>query len=170
MDDLTDSRWEAAQEGAELVREQEFSAAVTELERVLADDGDNEYALFFLGCAHFELGDHERALKAFVLALEKAPDYLGAMVHAGHTLRMLGRHDQALRMGAQVLGRDPKDADALYLMGLIHFSRGDQAEAQIFLQRFLETNPELEVAQEARGMLEVLVGNVVAHDEDDLPN
>ncbi|HEY8432779.1 MAG TPA: tetratricopeptide repeat protein, partial [Sandaracinaceae bacterium] len=110
--------------------------------------------------AHFEKGNFEKAMKAYVLALERAPDYLGAMVNLGHTLRMLGRYDQALRMGRQVLARSPNDPDALYLMGLVHFARGEEAAARDYFQRFLDTRPELEVAQEVRGMLEILEGRV----------
>jgi hypothetical protein len=45
-------------------------------------------------------------------------------------------------------------------MGLTHYARGDEAAAKGYLRRFLETNPELEVAQEARGLLEILEGRV----------
>lgn len=158
VDDV--ARWDAAQEGAELVREGEHDAAIEELERVLADDPDNEYAYYFLGSAHFEKGSFEKAMKAYVLALDRAPEYLGAMIHLGHTLRMLGRYDQALRMGREVLARKPDDADALHLMGLVHYARGDESAAAGYLRRFLETQPELEVAQEARGLLEILEGRV----------
>ncbi|MEZ4340732.1 MAG: tetratricopeptide repeat protein [Sandaracinaceae bacterium] len=75
------------------------------------------------------------------------------MVHLGHTLRLLGRYDQALRMGQQVLARDKHDADALYLMALTHYAVGDEAAAKAYLERFLATNPEVEVAQEATGLL-----------------
>lgn len=153
-------RWDAAEEGAELLREGDYDAAIAVLEQVLRRDPDNEYAYFFLGCAHFEKGAFDRALKAYVLALEKAPRYVGAMVHLGHTLRMLGRYDQALRMGQQVFLIDKNDPDALYLMGLTHYARGDEAAAAGYLTRFLETNPEVEVAQEVRGLLEILEGRV----------
>jgi tetratricopeptide (TPR) repeat protein len=156
---MTDAeRWDAAQEGAELVREGEIDAAIAELTRVIEEDGDNAYAYYFLGAAHFEAGNFEKAMKAYVLALDRAPDYLGAMVSLGHTLRMLGRYDQALRMGRAVLERKKDDADALHLMGLTHYARGDEAAAVSYLRRFLDTSPELEVAQEARGLLEILEG------------
>ena len=157
MDDESD-RWDAAQEGMELLRDGDADLAIVELERVIGEDPDNEYAYFFLGSAHFEKGAFDKAMKAYVVALEKAPEYVGAMVHLGHTLRMLGRTDQALRMGQQVLGRDKNDPDGLHLMALVHYARGDEAAAKGYLTRFLETGPEVEVAQEARGLLEILLG------------
>jgi cytochrome c-type biogenesis protein CcmH/NrfG len=153
-------RWDVAQEGAELLREGEVDAAIAELERVVREDPDNPYGCYFLGAAHFEQGNFDKAMKAYVVALERAPDYLGAMVHLGHTLRMMGRYDQALRMGREVLARSSEDPDALHLMGLVHYARGEEAAAANYLRRFLDTRPELEVAQEARGLLEILEGRV----------
>lgn len=160
-------QWEQAQEGAELLREGETDAAIADLERVIEADSTNPYAHYFLGAAHFEKGNFDKAMKAYVLALERAPDYIGAMVALGHTLRMLGRYDQALRMGRQILAKKPDDGEALHLMGLVHYARGEEAAAANFLRRFLDTRPELEVAQEARGLLEILEGRATFEEPAD---
>lgn len=159
----SDDHWDAAQEGAERIAEGDAEGAVQVLEQLALDQPDNEYAFFFLGAAHFELGDFARSLAAYVEALKLAPEYVGAMIHAGHALRMLGRHDQAIRMAKQVLARKDyeHDPDALFLMGTSYFARGDTAAAMKYLQQFLETGPELEVATEAEGMLQILRGEVV---------
>lgn len=163
-----EERWDAAQEGMELLREGEIDAAIAELEGVILLDADNPYAHFFLGNAHFEQGTFDKAMKAYVLALEKAPEYVGAMVSLGHTLRMLGRYQQALRMGAQVLARNKEDPDGLHLMALAHYARGEEAAAKTYLERYLATNPEVEAAQEARGLLEILIGNAQPLEEEEL--
>jgi tetratricopeptide (TPR) repeat protein len=167
MDD-DGERWDAAQEGAELLRDGDAEAAVLELERVLEDDPENAYAYFFLGNAHFEAGRLEKALKGFVMALERSPTYVGAMVNAGHTLRLMGKTREALRMGRAVLERDKRDPDGLHLMALTHYARGDGAAAMDYLERFLATGPEVEVAQEAQGLLQVLRGEIVEEDETEL--
>jgi tetratricopeptide (TPR) repeat protein len=151
-----EEHWDAAQEGAELVREEEHAAAIAVLSELLLLEPDNEYAYYYLGCAHYELEQYDKALKAYVEALTLAPTYLGAMVNAGHALRMLGRYPEAIRMAQQVLARAPDDSDALFLVGAVSFARGDDAQAQMYLERFLQTNPELEVASEVEGMLELL--------------
>lgn len=160
MDDAGEG-WDAAQEGAELIAEGRHDEAVEELEALIARQPRNEYAYFFLGCAHFERERYAKALAAYVKTLEIAPAYVGAMLHLGHTLRMLGRHEQAIRLGAHVLARRPEDPDALYLLGACHFARGDEAAATGYLERFLVTRPEVETATAARGMLQVLRGEVV---------
>ncbi len=152
-------KWDAAQEGAELLRDGEPDKAIAELEKVIEADERNEYAFFFLGSAHFEKGAFDKALKAYLEALAIAPQYLGAMVHLGHTLRMLGRHQEAIRLARQILTRAPEDGDALYLLGLSHYARGERAAASEYLQRFLTTRPEMEVANEVGGLLQVLSGD-----------
>lgn len=151
-----EDHWEAAQAGAELVAEGEFPMAVQVLTELIVSDPHNEYAYFYLGCAYYELEDYPKALKAYVKALELVPGYLGAMINAGHTLRMLGRYDEASRMGHAVLSRMPDDGDALFLIGSASFAQGDYAKARTHLERFLHTNPELEVATEVEGMLQVI--------------
>src|ERR1700750_1586589 len=98
-----EEHWDAAQEGAELVSEGEYVQAVAVLSDLIAREPEHEYGSSSLGCAHYELEQFDKALKAYVKALELVPTYLGAMVHAGHTLRMLGRYNEAIRMAREVL-------------------------------------------------------------------
>jgi cytochrome c-type biogenesis protein CcmH/NrfG len=155
-----DEGWESAQEGAELIAEGNSEEAVRVLSVLVQSEPRNEYGFFFLGAAYYELQRWEQALAAYVKALAIAPGYVGAMVGAGHALRMLGRHEQAIRMGNEVLARDKNDGDALFLLGAVHFSRDESAAAIHYLNRFLETRPEAEVATEAYGMLQVLRGEI----------
>lgn len=152
----SEAHWEAAQDGAELLREGEHEQAVSVLTELIQREPDNEYGYYFLGSAYYELEQYDRALKCYVKALELTPTYVGAMAHAGQTLRMMGRYQEAIRMANQVLVRAPDDSDALFLIGACSFARGDDAKARSFLERFLQTNPELEVATEVEGMLQVI--------------
>jgi len=159
-------RWEAAQEGAELLRETETEAAIAELERVIATDPKNEYALFFLGSAHFEAGRFDRALKAYLASAAVKPRYLGALAGVGHSLRMLGRHDEALRVSRQILLIAKDDPEGLHLAGLAHYARGEAAAAARYFERFLASKPEVEAAQEIMGLLDVLRGEFERLDPD----
>lgn len=157
---MSEDSWEAAQPGAELVAEGDYEAAVRVLTELIETQPENEYAYFYLGSAYYELEDYPRALKSYVHALEIVPSYVGAMVNAGHTLRMLGRFDEAVRMGQQVLARAADDSDGLFLVGAASFARGDYAKAKTYLERFLNTNPEIEVGVEVEGMLQVIRGKL----------
>jgi cytochrome c-type biogenesis protein CcmH/NrfG len=161
MDEQESKRWEAAEEGIELLHAGELSEAIAELLRVVHEDRENEYAYYFLGHAYFEKEAFPEALKSYVEALNLAPEYVGAMVGAAQTLRMMGEHDRAIRMGRRVLERRRDDPDALFVVGASHFQKGENQAAKRYLERFLETNPELEVALEVEGMLQVIRGEVL---------
>jgi len=165
-----EAHWESAEEGAELLRDGEREQAIEVLTALLVREPQNEYAYFFLGSAYYELEQYDRALKCYVEALGIAPAYVGAMVHAGHCLRMLGRYREAVRMAHQVLARAPHDPDAFFLIGACSFAVGEDAKAKDFLERFLHTNPELEIATEVQGMLQVIMARDPSQsltDEDD---
>jgi cytochrome c-type biogenesis protein CcmH/NrfG len=161
VDDEQSKRWEAAEEGMELLHSGEVDAAIDELLRVARDDPRNEYAFHFLGHAYFEKQAFPEALKAYVEALNLQPEYVGAMLGAGQTLRMMGEYDRAIRMGQRVLQKQDDDGDALFLVGATHFQKGENQAAKRYLERFLETSPELEVALEVEGMLQVVRGEVL---------
>lgn len=161
MDDVQSERWEAAEEGMELLQDGEVDRAIDELLRVTREDPQNEYAFHFLGHAYFQKEAFPEALKSYVQALTLAPSYVGAMLGAGQALRMMGEYDRAIRMGQRVLQTRENDGDALFLVGATHFQKGENAAAKRYLERFLQTNPELEVALEVEGMLQVIRGEVL---------
>lgn len=159
--------WDSAEEGAELVSEGEYAAAITALTDVITREPENPYALFFLGAALFESGDPTRALKAYLEALKHRPEYQGALVGAGWALHALGRYREGLRVGRQLLLKTKEDADGLYLLGLCHYAMGDAAASLGYLTRFLATRPEIEVALEVEGLIKVLRGEMQPLPEDD---
>lgn len=151
-----------AEEGKELLLEGEVDAAIAYLMELTAKSPQNPYAFQFLGDAFFYKSEHDKALKAYVSALSLSPRYLGAMLGAGHSLRLLGKLHEAVRMGKQILLAESSDGDAFYLLGLCHFSMGEHARAKEYFIKLLGTNPELEVDMEVRGLLDIIAGNVVA--------
>jgi tetratricopeptide (TPR) repeat protein len=161
------AHFEAAEEGAELLREGELVAAERELTELIERDPENPYGYFYLGATLFETEDFLRSLKAYLRAVELKPDYLGALIGAGFALHSLGRFREAMRVGRQVLLRVKEDPDALHLLGLCHYALGEGAAAMGYLNRFLATRPELEVALEVEGMLRILRGDVQPLTEED---
>jgi tetratricopeptide (TPR) repeat protein len=159
-DHIDRAHWDSAEEGAELVGEGEYEAAIAALGQVVRREPDNPYALFFLGAALFETGEPQRALKAYLEALKHRPEYLGALIGAGWALHALGRYKEAIKVGRQLLLKAKEDPDGLYLLGLCHYAQGDNAAALGYLNRFLQTRPELEVALEVEGLIKVLRGEL----------
>lgn len=148
-------RWSQVEESVELLQTGDLPEAKKELMGLVEAHPDNEYAHFFLGNLFYEEEDYAKSLKCYVAAMGAKKGYLGAMIGAGQSLRMLGDHEKALRMGRQVLRVEENDPDALFLVGATFFQRGEHAGAFGPLNRFLETNPEIEIAIEVRGMLQI---------------
>jgi tetratricopeptide (TPR) repeat protein len=145
--------WEAVEEATELLHEERFREAMLELKAVLEKNPKNPYAFYFLGVALFEVGELEPARDAYAASLRLAPRYLGARVALCHVLRLAGDVRGAIREGLAALSQSPGDADALYAVGLAYNARGDEAATRKYLEAFLETNPEFEVATETRALL-----------------
>jgi tetratricopeptide (TPR) repeat protein len=150
------AHWDAVVDATELLHEERFREALVALGHVIKADAQNPYAYYFLGIAFFEVGELEPARDAYRAALALAPKHLGARVALTHVLRQMGDLREALKEGTTALGQAPGDSDALHAIGLVHLDRGDDAAARRYLEAFLATKPEFEVATEVRGLLDGL--------------
>jgi Flp pilus assembly protein TadD len=150
--------WAAVEEATELLHEERFREAMVELRTVILANPRNPYAYYFLGIALFEVGEVEPARDAYLAALKLAPRHLGARVALAHVLRMTGDIRGAIREGMAALSQAPGDPDAIYAVGLAYHSRGDEVAAKKYLDAFLATNPEFEVAVETRALIAAIKG------------
>lgn len=145
--------WDAVEEATELLHEERFREAMIELRRVLQANPKNAYAYYFLGVAMFEIGELEPARDAYAACVKLAPGYLGARVALCHLLRLTGDVRGAIREGLAALSQAPGDPDSLYAVGLAYNARGEDAATRQYLEAYLATNPEFEVATETRALL-----------------
>src|SRR5580704_8071507 len=157
-DERDGAHWSAVEEATELLHEERFREGLIELRRVIEADPKNPYAYYFLGIALFEIGELEASRDAYQATLRLAPTYLGARVGLAHALRMTGDVRGAIREGLAALSQVPGDPDALYAVGLAYHARGDEPAARRYLDAFLATNPEVEVAVETRALLAAMEG------------
>ena len=150
-----------------MLHEGSFREALVRLKDVIAADPKNPYAFHLLGIALYEVGQLQGARDAYQATLRLAPDHLGARVHLSHVLREMGDSKAALREGMEALRRFPSDGDALHAIGLAYLARDDKTAARKYLEAFLETGPELEVATEVRSLLVAMDGPPVSEEEPD---
>jgi len=148
--------WEEVEEAVELVQDERFQDALYALRDVIKANPKNAYAYYFLGVALFETAQAEPARDAYRAALKLSPGYLGARVSLSHVLRMLGDLRGAIAESEEALRKSPGDGDALHAAGLAHAARGDDDAARRYLNAFLASGPEFEVAAEVRAILETL--------------
>jgi Flp pilus assembly protein TadD len=151
--------WDEVEEATELLHEERFDDALLALRTVAIKNPRNPYAYYFLGIALFEVGEMEPARDAYRACLKLAPTHLGARVALCHVLRQLGDLRGALREGLAALAQAPGDSDVLHAIGLAYYARGDKASAKKYLDAFLASKPEFEVATEVRAMLSSLEGD-----------
>jgi len=145
--------WDAVEEATELLHEERFREALVMLRDIAARTPKNPYAYYFMGIGLFEIGELEAARDAYRACLKVAPDHLGARVALSHVLRQLGDAKEAIKEGAHALSQAPGDGEALHAVGLAYLERGDDVAARKYLEAFLATKPELEVAVEIRAVL-----------------
>ncbi|MDP3275873.1 MAG: tetratricopeptide repeat protein [Deltaproteobacteria bacterium] len=153
--------WDAVEEAVELLRERDYSLAESALDDALKADSDNPYAWFYLGVVHFEQGQHDKSAIAYGEALKRSPNYLGAAVGLGHCMRLLGRHDDALRAGQLALdiarnNGTTEDGDAHWLIALTFAAKKDATRAIRHAELFLASRPELEAQADAEAMIQSL--------------
>jgi Tfp pilus assembly protein PilF len=145
--------WDAVEEATELLHEERFREALSLLRDIVKRTPQNPYAFYFMGIGLYEVGELEAARDAYRACLRVAPEHLGARVALSHVLRQLGDAKEAIKEGMAALSQSEGDAEALHAVGLAYLERGDDAAARKYLEAFLATKPELEVAVEVRAVL-----------------
>jgi tetratricopeptide (TPR) repeat protein len=148
--------WEAVEEATELLQEGRHQDALLHLRDVIKAQPNNHYAYHYLGLAFYELQQMEAARDAYRAAVRLAPSYLGARVALSHVLRQLGDARAALSEAQEALKRFPSDGDAMHASALANAALGHRKVAKKQLEGYLGTNPEYEVQQEVRQILEML--------------
>jgi len=156
VDPVDAANWEKVEEAAELLHEQQPVEAIIELRRVIKESPRNPYAFHLLGIALFETSELDAARDAYRAALALSPQYLGARVHLSHVLRMLRDLRGAIEQAEIAQRQAPNDPEVWHALGLAHAQRGDKESARRFLEAYLGSNPDFEVALEVRGILQQL--------------
>jgi Flp pilus assembly protein TadD len=156
VDPVDAAHWGMVEEAAELLHEEQPFEAIVELRRVIKEAPRNPYAYHLLGIALFETSELEAARDAYRAALALSPRYLGARVHLSHVLRMTRDLRGAIEQAEIALRQAPDDPEVWHALGLAHAQRGDNESARRYLEAYLGSSPDFEVAEEVREILKAL--------------
>jgi cytochrome c-type biogenesis protein CcmI len=129
----------------EPLSEQEVELFALALRTRLANEGDDAVAWMLLGRIRLSQGVVEQAIDAFERALKLTPERAPLLLSYAQALILLGDDDSLARAGravARVLSRDAQNSDALSLMALIAYEKGDMAEAATAWQMLLQQLPQ----------------------------
>jgi cytochrome c-type biogenesis protein CcmI len=128
----------------EPLSEQEVEWFALALRTKLANEGDDAVAWMLLGRIRMSQGAIEQAVDAFERALKLTPERATLLLSYAQALIILGDENSLARAGravARVLEKDPKNNDALSLMALIAYEKGDLTEAKTAWQLLLKQLP-----------------------------
>jgi tetratricopeptide (TPR) repeat protein len=134
----------------------DFDGAVAHLERLLAEQPDDDELLFNMGVVYGEAKRTEEAVALMQRALERNPDNASALNYIGYTWAERGvRLDEAERLISRAIELRPDDGFIVDSLGWVYYMRarrlvegGRTHEAKPLLKRALA---ELERAQKLTG-------------------
>lgn len=133
---------------------------VGKLEQRLKAQPDDPEGWLMLGRSFSYLQQYQKAAAAFAELYRRQPDNLEAMMQYANNLamarngRMAGEPAQLI---AQVLERDPNNANALWLAGIAEAEQSNFADAKIHWQKLLTLlPPDSESVPQVRKMLAAL--------------
>ena len=147
--------------------EEEVDLFALALRTKLAKEGDDAVAWMLLGRIRLSQGAVEQAVSAFERALQMTPERLPLLLSYSQALIMLGDENSLAKAGravARVLTKEPENNDALSLMALIAYEKGDMAQAsqawQLLLKQLPQDDPRYAVVQQRLTELGVEVAAV----------
>lgn len=139
----------------EPLTQDEIEAFALGLRTKLANDGDDAVAWMLLGRIRMSQGGIEEAVAAFEHALRLTPERSALLLSYAQALIILGDENSLARAGravARVMVKEPENTDALSLMALIAYEKGDMKEAttawQLLLQRLPKSDPRYDAVKE----------------------
>lgn len=139
----------------EPLSEQEIEWFALALRTRLANEGDDAVAWMLLGRIRLSQGAVEQAVAAFERALRLTPERTPLLLSYAQALILLADDASLARAGravAKILTKEPKNSDALSLMALIAYEKGDLAEAtsawQLLLKQLPQDDPRYSAVQQ----------------------
>ena len=96
-----------------------------------------------LGNMDFDQKNYDDAISLYKKALEIRPDVLNVRTDMGTAMFYLNRYDDAIATFQDVLKKDPKNAQALFNLGvcMLH-GKNDPKRALEYWEKLVETNPD----------------------------
>lgn len=123
--------------------------ALATLQNASALSPNNPEHLFWLGTAHWRMGNSEMEQQSYRRAIHAAPDYLPALINLGHNLLENKESEEALQTYNQVLTIAPGHKVALYNSALAIHITGESDQAIQAWKRYLNAYRSGKWAQRA---------------------
>ncbi len=129
------------------------SAAIVPLNRFIAKNPGDLFALVNLGVAHGNLGHLDSALQSFDAAIQSNRNFFPAWIERALLLLSAGRKKDALKDFNRAIEIEPEDAFAYFQRGECYAQMDDERRALEDYDHALRINQDLAEAYVARGFI-----------------
>jgi tetratricopeptide (TPR) repeat protein len=154
--DLHDNAILHANNGQLLMERQQYDQAIEEFKAALQlNPYTNLSASLYnnLGLAYRELHNYAYAYASFQRACRLQPTFSLYYKNLIETYAQAGALGTVKRQLQAAIQRDPGDAEAWFMLGLLYKEQGSRKAAKACFERFIKLEPESEMARAARNAL-----------------
>jgi tetratricopeptide (TPR) repeat protein len=126
-----------------VIRKQFFDSSIKYFQKgAIIYDKDPEI-FYNLGVTYYEMGDKENAIKEYLKAIEKKPDYILALNNLGVIYFERQEYENALKCFSSSLKYDKNNADAYASTGAVYHNKGNYDIALKNYEKAISINPKL---------------------------
>lgn len=126
-----------------VIRKQFFDSSIKYFQKgAVIYDKDPEI-FYNLGVTYYEMGDKENAIKEYLKAIEKKPDYILALNNLGVIYFERQEYENALKCFSSSLKYDKNNANAYASAGAVYHNKGNYDIALKNYEKAISINPKL---------------------------
>ena len=148
--------------GDRYMAEKKYAEAIIQYRNAVATDERFGEARFKLATAYRQSGDLSAALREFVRAADLMPDNVNAQLRAATFLVAAGQFADAQARATSALAKEPKNAEALVILGNALAGLRDLDGAISQIEQAIDANPQVTFSYANLGWLESKKGNATA--------
>src|SRR5690606_13072206 len=139
--------------------EKKYAEAILEYRNAIKQDGKFAEARMKLADAYVATGDNRNALREAVRAADLLTDSVDAQLRAGTLLLAAGQYADARARAVAALEKEPKNPQALVMLGSALAAIKDLDGAIKYVQEAVDQAPHLTLTYENLGALYALKGD-----------
>lgn len=126
-----------------LVQNQSFEEAVEDLQKAIAIDSLQPDYFHKLSDAFMDYYKSRAALQIMEQAAQRFPERIPTLLKLSETQLIIKDYGASIATVNNILGLDPQNAEAFFMLGLNFVEQGDTSRAINSFQTAVENNPEL---------------------------
>jgi tetratricopeptide (TPR) repeat protein len=139
------------------------SDQIVHLKKLLGENPDDLEIYYHLGFSYAELGQYQKALKAFETLLERNPDHVKTLDVLSRLRFKQGELEEAARLATRLIAQAPEHpriSTAFYITGYVQARKGKLGEARQALERVLQMDSTHAEAHNALGTIHLMQGRL----------